>query len=161
MCFIISFLLCVCAFLIFTQENNYRKIEQQTAVDKFSTENIFPINKVNTGFGVWIELNPNIPRTNYVGVSFLSPETGWAAGVGGVIIKTTNGEEDWSVSNVPTSNTLLKVNSYNGNNVSAAGYYDIDFNASGLTSGIYFYRLKAEGVNGRNFNSIKKMIVIK
>lgn len=45
-----------------------------------------------------------------------------------------------------------------------AGYYDIDFNASAYPSGVYLYRLRAEGDNpasGSNFNSVKKMIVIK
>jgi endonuclease/exonuclease/phosphatase family metal-dependent hydrolase len=37
-----------------------------------------------------------------------------------------------------------------------AGYYSIDFNASALTSGMYFYRLSANG-----FTSIRKMTLIK
>jgi len=43
----------------------------------------------------------------------------------------------------------------------SSGYHDLEFNASTYSSGIYFYRLKAEGVNGRIFNAIKKMIIIK
>ena len=42
-----------------------------------------------------------------------------------------------------------------------AGYYDIDFNASKLASGVYFYQLNVEGDNGELFNSIKKMVFIK
>lgn len=38
----------------------------------------------------------------------------------------------------------------------SAGNYKIDFNASGLASGIYFYRLEAEG-----FTDMKKMILVK
>jgi len=37
-----------------------------------------------------------------------------------------------------------------------AGYYSIDFNASALTSGMYFYRLNANG-----FTSIRKMTLVK
>ena len=37
-----------------------------------------------------------------------------------------------------------------------AGYYSIDFNASNLASGIYFYRMIAG-----DFNAIKKMVVLK
>jgi len=36
------------------------------------------------------------------------------------------------------------------------GYHEIEFNASNLSSGIYFYRLEAD-----KFISVKKMIVIK
>ncbi|HMQ70590.1 MAG TPA: choice-of-anchor J domain-containing protein [Ignavibacteria bacterium] len=42
------------------------------------------------------------------------------------------------------------------NEVKAAGYYTYSFNASGLTSGIYFYTL-----NSNNFSSTKKMLLIK
>ncbi len=42
-----------------------------------------------------------------------------------------------------------------------AGYYNIDFNASMLTSGIYLYRLTAKGIDGETFNSVKKMILMK
>ena len=37
-----------------------------------------------------------------------------------------------------------------------AGEYKVDFNASGFTSGVYFYRLTTEG-----FNDVKKMILVK
>ena len=37
-----------------------------------------------------------------------------------------------------------------------SGYHKLDWNASSYSSGIYFYRLEAE-----NFNSVKKMILIK
>ena len=42
------------------------------------------------------------------------------------------------------------------NEIQKAGYYSVDFNASGLASGIYLYKIEA-----RNFNSVKKMILIK
>ncbi len=43
----------------------------------------------------------------------------------------------------------------------AAGSYEIDFNASNINSGVYFYRIDATGVEGTNFTSVKKMIVTK
>ena len=42
------------------------------------------------------------------------------------------------------------------NEVKSAGQFSIEFNASELPSGIYFYRLESNG-----FTAIKKMILIK
>ena len=46
------------------------------------------------------------------------------------------------------------------NEVKTAGYYTLSFNASNLASGMYFYRINAEG-NGKNFVDTKKMMLIK
>ena len=46
------------------------------------------------------------------------------------------------------------------NDLKSAGYYTIQFNAANLASGMYFYRIVAEG-NGQNFISTKKMVVVK
>lgn len=48
---------------------------------------------------------------------------------------------------------------FNGN--LAAGEHEVDFNATGLNSGVYLYQLNAEGTNGMNFSSVKKMILSK
>ncbi|MBK7229586.1 MAG: T9SS type A sorting domain-containing protein [Ignavibacteriales bacterium] len=57
----------------------------------------------------------------------------------------------------------LKVYDVLGNEVStlvnetkSAGRYDVRFDASGLSNGVYFYTIKAD-----NFNSTKKMIFMK
>ena len=42
-----------------------------------------------------------------------------------------------------------------------AGSHEINFNASNINSGVYFYRLDATGVDGNNFTSVKKMILTK
>ncbi len=42
------------------------------------------------------------------------------------------------------------------NEIRTAGYYTVDFNASSLSSGIYFYR-----INAGEFTSVKKMVVLK
>ncbi len=46
------------------------------------------------------------------------------------------------------------------NEVKDAGYYTVKFNASNLASGMYFYRITAQG-NNQNFVSTKKMVLIK
>ncbi|MGB5848998.1 MAG: T9SS type A sorting domain-containing protein, partial [Ignavibacteriaceae bacterium] len=42
-----------------------------------------------------------------------------------------------------------------------AGSHEINFNASNVNSGVYFYRIDATGVDGTNFTSVKKMILTK
>jgi hypothetical protein len=42
-----------------------------------------------------------------------------------------------------------------------AGTHETVFNASRLASGIYFYMIKAQGSNGNNFTSTKRMILMK
>ncbi len=42
------------------------------------------------------------------------------------------------------------------------GYYEINFNASGMASGVYFYSIKAVSSDGKNnFSAVKKMMVLK
>jgi hypothetical protein len=43
----------------------------------------------------------------------------------------------------------------------AAGSHKVTFNASTLTSGIYFYQLNATGNDGKTFSSVKKMSLLK
>jgi len=47
------------------------------------------------------------------------------------------------------------------NNRLNAGIQQVSFNASGLNSGVYFYRVDAKGLNGKDFSSVKKMILMK
>ena len=42
-----------------------------------------------------------------------------------------------------------------------AGVHEIEFNGSNLSSGVYFYRLEAHGVDGSNFISTKRMLLMK
>lgn len=45
--------------------------------------------------------------------------------------------------------------------MTAMGNYDVNFDASGLASGVYFYSLECIGVDGINAASIRKMVIIK
>ena len=42
-----------------------------------------------------------------------------------------------------------------------AGVHTYDFDAAGINSGVYFYRIEANGIDGTNFTSVKKMILLK
>ena len=42
-----------------------------------------------------------------------------------------------------------------------AGVHNYDFNAAGINSGVYFYRIEATGQNGAKFVDSKKMILVK
>ena len=71
---------------------------------------------------------------------------------------------------VPVESNII-INIYNslGENIRTInqgikqpGYYDINFNSNGLSSGIYFYNMKAVSLEGKiNFTSVKKMIHMK
>ncbi|HQY53396.1 MAG TPA: T9SS type A sorting domain-containing protein, partial [Ignavibacteria bacterium] len=66
--------------------------------------------------------------------------------------------------NIPTDGIVsLKLFDMSGkevstlvNEVKTAGYYSVNFNAANLTSGIYFYELRAD-----NFSAVKKMMLVK
>lgn len=42
-----------------------------------------------------------------------------------------------------------------------AGSHEVIFDASGINSGVYFYRIDAKGIDGTDFSSVKKMILTK
>ncbi len=45
--------------------------------------------------------------------------------------------------------------------VQPANRYNVQWNASNLSSGVYFYRIDAKGQDGKNFTSVKKLILTK
>lgn len=48
------------------------------------------------------------------------------------------------------------------NDISVAGNYELQFQPTGLPSGVYFYHLQAESVtNNHHYSSVKKMILLK
>ena len=83
---------------------------------------LMPLNRQASSTGVWTELNPKVPRVDYLGIHFVNKDTGWACGANGALIKTTNSGVGWSVSETNTTLPILKVKSFNGQIVIATGY---------------------------------------
>ena len=97
------------------KRNDSTFLENYNPNDK---EKYFPLRST----GIWTELNPNVPRVDYIGVDFINPDTGWAVGLWGAAIKTTNGGQNWTTLETPTGEILLKVHSYNGQVVMVVGH---------------------------------------
>ncbi|MBZ0198578.1 MAG: hypothetical protein K8H86_01835, partial [Ignavibacteriaceae bacterium] len=84
---------------------------------------LMPLNYNNkTSTGVWTELNPKVPRVDYIGVDFVDSLTGWAVGANGAIIKTTDGGGSWITAQSNSTNILLKVNAVNRDTVIVTGF---------------------------------------
>lgn len=47
------------------------------------------------------------------------------------------------------------------NESKSPGYYTVNVNGSSLSSGMYFYRINAEGNDGKRYSSTKKMMLVK
>jgi len=59
-------------------------------------------------------------------------------------------------------NTLGEIVKELVSEVKATGNYEVNFNASRLSSGIYFYSLTAQPLNGgESFRSVKKVVSVK
>ena len=83
---------------------------------------LMPLNYNNRSTGVWTELNPNVPRVDYLSIDFVGTDTGWAVGANGAIIKTSDAGNKWKTINSNNTNVLLNVNSFNGSVVIATGF---------------------------------------
>ena len=47
------------------------------------------------------------------------------------------------------------------NGTVSAGYHDVQFDATNIASGLYIYRMTAKGTDGKDFNKIQKMMLMK
>lgn len=101
-------------------QSGYQSYEEKYAGKNLNEEKrrLFPLQ----GTGVWSELNPKVPRVDYLGIQFVNPDTGWAVGDLGALIKSTDGGNSWSISETNTTTPILKVRSYNGQVVIASGF---------------------------------------
>ncbi len=67
-----------------------------------------------------------------------------------------SGNVQLKIYNVLSQEVAILVNGYQG-----TGNHSIEFDAGKLTSGIYFYKLQAKGVDGSAFTSTRKMMLMK
>ena len=100
---------------------NIQTYEEKYIGKKLAEEKkrLFPLKCTSA---VWTELNPKVPRVDYLGINFVNPDTGWAVGDLGTLIKTTDGGDSWEVEETNTTTPILKVRSYNGQIVIASGF---------------------------------------
>ncbi len=104
---------------LYSQENtSQRNINQTNTRDN---EFLLPLGARSPQSGVWTEIRPNVPRVDYWGVYFINTDTGFACGVNGAIIKTTNSGDSWTTLNSGTTKTLKTIGSYDGSLIIAAG----------------------------------------
>jgi photosystem II stability/assembly factor-like uncharacterized protein len=83
---------------------------------------LMPLKSVRTGTGVWKELNPKVPRVDYLCVEFWGNDTGWACGANGALIKSTNAGKNWHTIQSNSQTVLLNINTYDGKVVIVTGY---------------------------------------
>ena len=71
--------------------------------------------------GKIIEVYPNLPRVDYYGVHFFNPDTGFAVGTKGTIIKTNDGGNSWKQILTPINSDLLKIQAFSLDNIFVCG----------------------------------------
>lgn len=145
-------LLFISIFTATLLSQNYATLVQKPKIDYRNHINIppydaslMPLGTTRTTTGVWTELNPKIPRVDYIGVDFIDTLTGWCVGKNGAIIKTTDGGKSWINCTSNTTEVLLKVSSYNGNVVIVSGYNGLILRSS--DNGITFTQVYSGGSN--------------
>jgi len=101
-------------------QEGYQSYSEKYAGKNLNEEKrrLFPLEST----GIWTELNPKVPRVDYLGIHFVNVDTGWACGDLGTIIKTTDGGQSWNTLETNTTTPILKVNSFNGQSVVASGF---------------------------------------
>jgi photosystem II stability/assembly factor-like uncharacterized protein len=105
-------------------QQGYQTYEQKYQGKDLQEEKrrLYPLNKVTSGTGIWTELNPKVPRVDYLGIHFVNVDTGWACGDLGTIIRTTDGGQSWQTKETNTTTPILKVNSFDGQIVITSGF---------------------------------------
>ena len=78
---------------------------------------------LNTGAGPWQWLRPPVQGATIYDMDFLDASTGWAVGIGGTILKTTDGGENWASQNSGTNFNLWGVDFVDANHGWAVGDY--------------------------------------
>ncbi len=137
-------------------------VYSQTNFNPYGLNNFIPIepakinskaNTNNLSAAEWTELNPNIHAVDYLGVHFINLDTGWACGDYGRIIKTTNGGQSWFTASSPVNQLLLKIHSFDGQTVIAAGYDKTILRST--DGGENFSQIQTSIVSGTNLWGVK------
>lgn len=78
---------------------------------------------LNTGAGPWQWVEPPVQGATIFAVDFLDskPNTGWGAGLGGMVLKTTDGGASWATMPTDTNVNLFDVDFTSANNGWATG----------------------------------------
>ncbi|MHB1412434.1 MAG: YCF48-related protein [Thermoleophilia bacterium] len=79
------------------------------------------VQNLNTGGGPWEWVNPPVQGSTINAVSFVNSSTGWAVGIGGTILKTTDGGNTWAAQVSGTSFNLEGVKFVDANSGWAVG----------------------------------------
>jgi len=89
---------------------------------------------IATGDGTWEWVNP-LPQGNTLrSTSFVDANTGWAVGLGGTVLKTTDGGTNWNPQ-IPAPNTCAGVTPYgSGCNLKGVSFFDAN---NGMVVGDY------------------------
>ncbi|MGQ9798545.1 MAG: WD40/YVTN/BNR-like repeat-containing protein, partial [Ignavibacterium sp.] len=124
--FVINLITINTVFLFSQSLTDYTEFPRYKRNDNNFLENYNPNDKGKyfpiKSTGIWTELNPKVPRVDYIGVDFINADTGWAVGLWGAVIKTTDGGQSWKTLETPTGEILLKVHSFNGQVVMIVGH---------------------------------------
>jgi len=78
-------------------------------------------NDLNTGAGPWLWVQPDWQGATINSISFADANTGWAVGIGGTILKTTDGGATWNAQNSGTTYNLSSVDFVDSSNGWAVG----------------------------------------
>ena len=136
-----------------SEKHNYSFVDQGVGAGNYS----YRLKQIDldgtVSYSRTVEVDNNLPSVFELGQNYPNP---------------FNPSTSVRVSLPVASKVTLKVFNTLGEEISTlvnatldAGVHNVNFNAAGLNSGIYLYKIEANGIDGQSFTSIKKMILTK